>query len=124
MRRLITPTLAIALGLAGLIATAAPSSAATGSLQVAVVGGALQATSSATLAPFSDTDGIRVSTLSPGRVQLQIMNTLEDTPGPALLWSSDAACTMASQAAPVATITCSATSVVLNLSAASVYTFT
>ena len=124
MRRLITPTLAIALGLSGLVATAGPSSAATGSLQVAVVGGALQATSSATLAPFSDTDGIRVSTLSPGRVQLQIVNTLEDTPGPALLWSSDAACTMASQTAPVATITCSATSVVLNLSAASVNTFT
>lgn len=124
MRRLITPALAIALGLSGLVATAGPSSAATGSLQVSVVGGALQATSSAALAPFSVTDGIRVSTLSPGRVQLQIVNTLEDTPGPALLWSSDAACTMASQTAPVATITCSATSVVLNLSAASVYTFT
>lgn len=124
MRRLITPTLAIALGLSGLVATAGPSSAATGSLQVSVVGGALQATSSAALPPFSVTDGIRVSTLSPGRVQLQIVNTLEETPGPALLWSSDAACTMASQTAPVATITCSATAVMLNLSAASVYTFT
>jgi hypothetical protein len=124
MRRIVTAGLAATLGLAGLVATAAPSAAANGTIQVSVSAGSLTAVASASLAAFDGADSLQVSSPSSGTVRVQIWDELDDKAGPALLWSSDPNCTVAGATSPVSVITCTATKASVNFSSASVKTFT
>ena len=124
MRRIVTAALAATLGLAGLVATAAPSAAANGTIQVSVTSGSLTAVASASLAAFDGADSLQVSTPSSGTVRVQIWDELNDKAGPALLWSSDPNCTAAGATSPVSVITCTASKASVNFSSASVKTFT
>ena len=124
MRRIVTAALAATLGLAGLVATAVPSAAATGTIQVSVTSGSLTAVASASLAAFDGADSLQVSTPSSGTVRVQIWDELNDKAGPALLWSSDPNCTAAGATSPVSVITCTSTKASVNFSSASVKTFT
>ena len=124
MRRYVTASLAAALGLAGLATTATPASAATGTIQVSVVSGAVKSTASAGLAAFDIAEGLQVSTPSAGSVQLRMWNERDDVAGMPVLWSTDPKCTSASQSNAVTVITCTATSASIDFSAASVKTST
>ena len=124
MRRIVTAALAATLGLAGLVATAAPSAAATGTIQVSVSAGSLTAVASASLAPLAGPDFLQVSSPSSGMVRVQILDERDDNAGAALLWSSDPNCTAAGASSPVSVITCTASKASVNLSSASVKTFT
>ena len=124
MRRYVVTAFAAALSLTGLVGVSTPAAAATGTIRVSVSAGSLTATATSGLAAFDITDSLQVSSPSSGTVRVQIWNELEDTIGPAMLWSSDPQCTAADVSSPVAAITCTATRAAVDFSAASVATST
>lgn len=108
----------------GLTTTASPAHASSGTIEVSVASGALNAVAASGLSAFAVSDALQISTPSSGTVRVQIWNELDDQAGPALLWSSDPNCTAAGINSPVAVITCTATKASVDFSAASTKTYT
>ena len=128
MRPYLRAAVAVALGLSGLAAATVPAvgaSAATGSLQVSVISGALKATADSGLAAFPARDALQISSPSAGTVRIRMWNEVDETAGSAILWSNDSRCTSVSASSPVSAITCTTvTSALIDFSATSTTTST